>query len=1569
MYGQTAARPSGALLELSDLQTAMACSVCGTVLSRERSSEGLCLGCLMELALESPSLMAEIDSPADAPTLTYKSDTLSEGQTLGGRYRIRALLGRGGMGEVWRAVDLKLRVEVALKALRAELLTDERALESLRQEVRMAREVISPNVCRVFDLVEFDGQELVSMEYIDGITLLDILKMRAPLDLSEAREIASQFLAGLEAIHEADLVHRDVKPENIMMTRSGRVVLMDFGIAKGLAEGRTGTVSGTPAYMAPEQSRGEAPTARADVFSAGVVLAEMVAPEGLGRFDLRQSIWQEVHEEPPRVPESAWAPVVRKAVARQAQQRYASAAALSRALEEVTLRVDRAEDVKPYPGLAFFSQDDAKYFFGRELEVEEMWKKLRRPHLLGLIGPSGAGKSSFLRAGLLAVTPTGWRSVVITPGTNPFSALAQALVPEISGDTEALQQLVKGNDSESIVQVVRSWRTQHDQVLLVLDQFEELFTQNPPEVQEQFSELLAKLALETGAHVLVSMRDDFLFYCSSQPALSPMFSELTPLRPPSGTALRRALVQPALKCGYRFEDDSLVDEMVEEVSQERGALPMLAFAAARLWEHRDRDQGLLTREAYEHIGGVAGALAQHAEKTLERIGQDNIPIVRELFRNLVTSQATRVARTRDELLSVFDGGRDSEGGHDPNSGGIRDRVPEQAGHAHPRDRAHESVGGHVTSTCPPPAASVLDTLIDARLLTSYEVPAEDDSEPQQRIEIIHESLLSNWPRLVRWRAQDEEGSLLRDQLRQAAQMWKERGHPDDLLWTGTSFNEYELWRERYSGGLTSAEESFAAAMKSHAERRQRRRRLFVAAVITLLAIGLGIVSTFWRQSEAARQQALVAEQEARTQASRAEANQLLALGRLEIETNTTGALAYALASLERADSPVTRLFALEALWRGPTARILESAISGGWGASSVDFSPDGKWFAIGQHGEDRGQIKLWSRTGGAPRLLEAKEDHMFARFGADSNHLISLSVPSQEVQVWSIPDGNLIRQLATEGPVDFRLAGDPQRIFTFTQQGPRTRVEAWPLGEGGPELLRDLDSDLSVYSKWHSPWMLSIDAAGSRIVYVSYPEMQEIQLVTLEEPADTAPRLVGRHPNRLTRTSFHPDGDHLATAGMDGQVWIWDLEDHSGSPQRVLHHPLGMVQNLRFDAAGSKLAAASRSGHTALWDLEDPSETDPLLLRVDGARGMVMFETAFDPAGRWLATASYDSIALWPIDRRYPRQLIGNEMDVRDVAFLPGGQWIASVGRDSTLRLLPLTAAAGDSSRVFAVGGGRMLTKLAVDPSGERFLIGGENGEVWLVPVDGQPNQVFESLGNTILSVALGTDLAAAATPGEIRIWDLETGEILSLEGGAFQMIITPDRRLIAAGLNSIKIWDPSDGSFETFSEGEGSLDLSSDGRLLLAGGHGENGESVLFDLVSGTSSQLDSHGPSGAPEFVGPSGEIAATWPDKGGFLQIGAVSSGPIHLLVSQEASAAESYIVSPDGEWIATWGGGSTISLWPVPDVSQPALHTLPYEELLAKLRALTNLRVVPNPESDTGWGWGLDPFPGWEEVPTW
>jgi hypothetical protein len=439
----------------------------------------------------------------------------------------------------------------------------------------------------------------------------------------------------------------------------------------------------------------------------------------------RAAMWHAVRETPPRVPDGPWAPVLRQALSLDRESRHPTSRALARALDEVTHRLPGFEDRHPYPGLASFTQEDAEYFFGREMEVEAVWKKMKRPRLLALIGPSGAGKSSFLRAGLLPTLPPGWRVVLSTPGSRPFSALAQALIPSFAGDLEALQ-LFPGFERDTAVTLLSKWRQGSEHALLIVDQFEELFTLNPREVQEAFATLLGRLVLDADVHVLLSLRDDFLFHCQKHDALSPVFSELTPLGTLSESALRRALVQPALACGYRFEDEALVEEMVSEVSHERGVLPLLAFAASRLWEKRDRERGLLTREAYREIGGVGGALAQHAEETLNRIGSERTPIVRELFRNLVTSQGTRANREVEELLSIF-----------------------------PKEEDRKT------------AEEVLRELVAARLLTSYE-----DS-----VEIIHESLLSSWPRLVRWQHEDEGGALLRDQLRQGRKPGTTAGAP------------------------------------------------------------------------------------------------------------------------------------------------------------------------------------------------------------------------------------------------------------------------------------------------------------------------------------------------------------------------------------------------------------------------------------------------------------------------------------------------------------------------------------------------------------------------------------------------------------------------------------------------------------------------------------------------------------------------------------------------------------------------------------------------------------------------
>jgi serine/threonine-protein kinase len=197
------------------------------------------------------------------------------GTLVNGRYRIVGLLGRGGMGEVYRATDLTLAQPVALKFLPEEGVT-ERVLERFHAEVRIARQISHPNVCRVYDIGEVDGQPFISMEYVDGEDLADLLHRIGRLPADKALETARKICAGLAAAHDKGVIHRDLKPQNIMLNKRGEPVIMDFGLA-AVADQLTGAEArnGTPAYMSPEQLRGDEVTARSDVYALGLVLYEI----------------------------------------------------------------------------------------------------------------------------------------------------------------------------------------------------------------------------------------------------------------------------------------------------------------------------------------------------------------------------------------------------------------------------------------------------------------------------------------------------------------------------------------------------------------------------------------------------------------------------------------------------------------------------------------------------------------------------------------------------------------------------------------------------------------------------------------------------------------------------------------------------------------------------------------------------------------------------------------------------------------------------------------------------------------------------------------------------------------------------------------------------------------------------------------------------------------------------------------------------------------------------------------------------------------------------------------------
>ncbi|NIO49154.1 MAG: protein kinase, partial [Candidatus Aminicenantes bacterium] len=234
-------------------------------------------------------------------TILKPMEEMRSGTTLANKYKINEVLGRGGMGIVYKAEDVKLKRNVALKFLPPELMRDDEAKERFVLEAQAAAALSHPNICTIHEIDEEEGKSFIAMEYIEGQSLRENIK-RGPLRINEALDIAIQVAEGLEEAHKKEIIHRDIKSANIMVTDKGQAKIMDFGLAKvkgGSLLTREGTTLGTVAYMSPEQARGEEVDHRSDIWSLGVVLYEMFSGRLPFLGDREASIlYSVVHEEP-----------------------------------------------------------------------------------------------------------------------------------------------------------------------------------------------------------------------------------------------------------------------------------------------------------------------------------------------------------------------------------------------------------------------------------------------------------------------------------------------------------------------------------------------------------------------------------------------------------------------------------------------------------------------------------------------------------------------------------------------------------------------------------------------------------------------------------------------------------------------------------------------------------------------------------------------------------------------------------------------------------------------------------------------------------------------------------------------------------------------------------------------------------------------------------------------------------------------------------------------------------------------------------------------------------------------
>jgi tetratricopeptide (TPR) repeat protein/predicted Ser/Thr protein kinase len=268
---------------------------------------------------------------------------LSPGTSIGSRYEIVRLLGQGGMGAVYQAHDKELERQVAIKVIRADMASNPEILRRFKQELILARQITHKNVIRIFDLGQADGIKFITMEYIEGENLQVVLRRKKKLDPTEATNILAQVCRALEAAHNEGVIHRDLKPQNIMLDKTGRAYVMDFGIARSMLSAgmtQTGALIGTPDYMSPEQAKGQTLDARSDLFSIGIIFYEMLS--GQVPFDAETTmakLWKRTNEPARPLDEldktipKPLSDIVRKCLEIDPQKRFASVGELLHRIE------------------------------------------------------------------------------------------------------------------------------------------------------------------------------------------------------------------------------------------------------------------------------------------------------------------------------------------------------------------------------------------------------------------------------------------------------------------------------------------------------------------------------------------------------------------------------------------------------------------------------------------------------------------------------------------------------------------------------------------------------------------------------------------------------------------------------------------------------------------------------------------------------------------------------------------------------------------------------------------------------------------------------------------------------------------------------------------------------------------------------------------------------------------------------------------------------------------------------------------------------------------------------------
>jgi eukaryotic-like serine/threonine-protein kinase len=717
-------------------------------------------------------------------------------------FRLIRLIGIGAFGEVHLAHDQKLGRRVAIKILKSSLAKpDERA--RFREEAQTTARFSHPHIVTIHAIGEVEDRPYLALEFVDGETLRDLMA-RGPVEPARALYIAQSVALALTDAHRHDVVHADLKPENVLIGKDGRVRVADFGLSHRSPDSDVsdtngpGKGAGTPQYVAPEVWKGQPSTSASDVWSFAVLFLEMCM--GRPPFDASAVGATAFDGDAKRleIKSSPVAELVRDCLLLDPEKRPSArdvATRLEGALTQATTLTER-----PFRGLRAFLREDASYYFGRDQEIFNAAELIERHRRLVISGPSGVGKSSFAHAGLLPqLVGADVEIISLRPGARPFAALA------LRGSERDSTSSPDASPWDLAAEIDGRLRLTRRRLVLVVDQAEELFLSSDEGEREAFLSCLSALNDSDRSTVLITIRDDYLVRLLSAPQLARWLAQTMILGPLSRSALEQTVLRPLALSGYGLDPPALIERLVDDVVGEPAALPCLQFVCDRLWDLRDVDRRVFNEATYDELGGASGALAKHAATVLRSFSADELTAARRLLLALISAEGTRKTRAVTDVATT-DVGRE-----------------------------------------------ILARLVDARLLSSSKDPLTN--EPI--VELAHESLMATWPELAAWIGESQSDRRFLDQIENATALWMRRGELDNETWQGDALIEAK--HEARNLPISGDARRFLEAGTRRAERDAlsvRRRRIAVYAALALFALSaLGFAIYRDRQVEVVRRAA------------------------------------------------------------------------------------------------------------------------------------------------------------------------------------------------------------------------------------------------------------------------------------------------------------------------------------------------------------------------------------------------------------------------------------------------------------------------------------------------------------------------------------------------------------------------------------------------------------------------------------------------------------------------------------------------------------------------------------------